>query len=49
MKGISLIKLEEKLTLAIKDGDDTTAKLLEKRINQKEKKEKKKTSSSFIY
>ena len=38
MKGISIDKLEEKLTLAVKEGDDATAKLLEKRINQKEKK-----------
>ena len=42
MKGISIDKLEEKLALAIKEGDDATAKLLEKRINQKEKKKNKK-------
>jgi len=38
MKGYRTPKLEEMLTIAIKEGNDDKAKEIEKRILQKEKK-----------
>jgi hypothetical protein len=38
MKGARLGRLEDKLLIAIRDGDDATATSLERRILQKERK-----------
>ena len=38
MKGHRIMTLEQRLTLAIKNGDDKLAQELEKRILQKERK-----------